>query len=304
MTVEPSDSATRERSRVAFVTCAALPGLDPDDHLAVVALAARGITVEPAVWDDPAVDWAGYDLAVLRSPWDYPGRHDEFVSWAAKVPHLANPADVVAWNTDKRYLRDLAAAGIPVVATEWVPPGEAWEPPRVGEYVVKPTVSAGSRDTGRYNLTDPAQRALAVGHVERLTGSGRTAMIQPYLVAVDTAGETAVLCTPGPDGRLGYSHGIRKGPMLDGPDPGEAGLYRAEDITVRTPSAAERELAERVLAVVPGGPDRLLYARVDVIPGPDGEPVLIELELTEPSLFLTYADGAAERLADAILARL
>ena len=304
MTVEPSDTATRERSRVAFVSCADLPDLDPDDRLAVAALAARGVTVEPAVWDDPAIDWAGYDLAVLRSPWDYPGRHAEFVAWTATVPRLANPADVVAWNTDKRYLSDLAAAGIPIVPTTWVPPGHGWEPPPAGEYVIKPTISAGSRDTGRYDLADPAQRALAAQHVERLTGGGRTAMVQPYLVAVDTAGETAVLCTPGPDGRLGYSHAIRKGPMLDGPDPGEAGLYRAEDIMARTPSAAERELAERVLAAVPGGPDRLLYARVDLIPGPGGEPVLIELELTEPSLFLAYADGAAERFADAVVARL
>jgi hypothetical protein len=304
MSPEPSDSATRERSRVALVTCAALPDLDPDDRLLAAALAARGVTAVPAVWDDPGVDWDAFDLAVLRSPWDYPGRHDDFVAWAAKVPRLANPADIVGWNTDKTYLRELAAAGIPVVPTAWVPPGTAWTAPTTGAYVVKPTISAGSRDTGRYDLGDRAQRVLALAHVIRLTAAGRTAMVQPYLSAVDTHGESAVLCIRDQAGELRYSHGIRKGPMLHGPDTGDDELYMAEEITARTPTPAELAVAQRVLAAVPGGTGRLLYARVDLIPGQDGEPVLIELELTEPSLFLAYAEGAADRLADAILARL
>jgi hypothetical protein len=301
---EPSDSATRKRFRVALVTCAALPGLDPEDRLLVTALAARGVTAVPAVWDDPGADWDAFDLAVLRSPWDYPGRHDDFVAWTAKVPRLANPADIVGWNTDKTYLRELAAAGIAVTPTAWVPPGTAWPPPTTGEYVVKPTISAGSRDTGRYDLGDEVQRALAHAHVTRLTAAGRTAMVQPYLSAVDTRGETAVVCIPDGSGDLSYSHGIRKGPMLHGADTGDDELYLAEEITARTPTPAELAVARQVLAAVPGGTDRLLYARVDLIPGPDGEPVLIELELTEPSLFLGYAEGAADRLAAAILARL
>jgi hypothetical protein len=304
MSPETSDSATREQSRVAFVTCAALPGIYSDDQLLADALAAHGVTVDATVWDDPAVDWAGYDLVVLRSPWDYQGRRDDFVAWAEKVPRLANPADVVAWNTDKTYLRELAAAGIVVAETAWLPPGTSWKPPSRGEYVVKPTISAGSRDTGRYDLADPAQRAAALAHATRLTDAGRTAMIQPYLTAVDTAGETAVLCTPDAEGKLRYSHGIRKGAMLDGPDTGSEVLFLEEKITPRTPSPAELAAAQRVLAAVPGGPDRLLYARVDLIPGADGEPVLLELELTEPSLFLTHAPGSAERLAAAVLARL
>jgi hypothetical protein len=119
---------------------------------------------------------------------------------------------------------------------------------------------------------------------------------------VDTAGETALLFIAGPDG-LAFSHAIRKEALLTGPDFGIDGLFRPEKITPRTPSAAERAVAERTLAGVPGGTGRLLYARVDLIPGPDGAPVLVELELTEPSLFLSHADGAAERLADAIAAR-
>lgn len=296
-------SAARASARVALVTCAELPELDADERLVLAPLAARGVLAEPVVWDAPGMDWSGYDLVVLRSPWDYVPRRDEFVAWASDVPALLNPADIVRWNTDKRYLADLAAAGLPVVPTTWVAPGDPWSPPAVGEYVVKPAVSAGSKDTGRYDLANDEHRRLAVAHVARLQAANRLVMVQPYLAAVDTVGETALIYLAGPDG-LVYSHAIRKGPMLTGPDLGVDGLYKEEKIEARTPTAAEMAVAERVLAAVPGGADRLLYARVDLIPGPDGTPLLVELELTEPSLFLGYANGAADRLADAIVSRL
>jgi hypothetical protein len=120
-------------------------------------------------------------------------------------------------------------------------------------------------------------------------------MVQPYLAGVDSYGETAALYIGG-----AYSHSVRKGPMLDGPDLGDVGLYKDEAITVRVPTPAELQVAERALAAVPGGSDRLLYARIDMIPGPAGDPVLVELELTEPSLFLATAPGAADRFAAAI----
>ena len=295
---------TRGKPRVALVTCTALPDLDPDDRLVLAPLAARGVAAEAVVWDDPAVDWSGYDLVVLRSPWDYALRRDEFVAWARTVPALVNPADVVAWNTDKRYLAELSAAGVPTVPTAWVEPGEEWVPPAgTGEYVIKPAVSAGSQDTGRYDLADPEHRELAVAHVRRLSAAGRVTMVQPYLAAVDTAGETALLFLAGPDG-LAFSHAIRKGPMLTGPDRGVAELYKEERIDARTATPEQLDTAEKTLAVVPGGTDRLLYARVDLIPGPDGAPVLVELELTEPSLFIGHADGASDRLAAAIATHL
>lgn len=291
---------TGSPTRVALVTSAAFPDLWDDDHPLRDALRDRGVKVDAVRWDDPAADWVVYDLVVVRSPWDYVARHEEFVAWARSVPRLANPAHVIAWNTDKRYLGDLAEAGVPTIPTVFVTPGETWTPEGDGDCVVKPAVSAGSQDTARYPL--PAQAEQAVAHVERLTAAGRTAMIQPYLSAVDTEGETAVLCIPDAGGELTFSHGIRKSAMLtaDGGrvDPG------SERITPRQPSIAELDLAVRVLAAVPGGTRDLLYARVDMIPGPDGAPMLIELELTEPSLFLRTAPGSADRLADAILARL
>ncbi|RAO61663.1 ATP-grasp domain-containing protein [Micromonospora saelicesensis] len=296
--------STRGKPRVALVTCSALADLDPDDRLVLAPLAARGVAVQSAVWDDPDVDWSSYDLVVLRSPWDYALRRDEFVSWAATVPMLVNPADVVRWNTDKRYLAELNAAGVPTVPTSWIEPGESWQlPAETGEYVLKPAVSAGSQDTGRYDLADPEHRDLAAAHVRRLFEAGRVTMVQPYLRAVDTEGETALLFLAGPEG-LAFSHAIRKGPMLSGPDLGPDGLYKAEEITARTARPEQLAVAERTLATVPGGTRQLLYARVDLIPGPDGEPVLVELELTEPSLFIGYADGAPDRLATAITTHL
>ncbi|MET8264624.1 hypothetical protein ABZU92_11575 [Micromonospora arida] len=296
--------STRGEPRVALVTCSDLADLDPDDRLVLTPLAARGVAVQSVVWDNPDVDWSSYDLVVLRSPWDYALRRDEFVSWAATVPTLVNPADVVRWNTDKRYLAELSAAGVPTVPTSWIEPGESWQlPAQTGEYVLKPAVSAGSQDTGRYDLADPEHRDLAAAHVRRLSEAGRVTMVQPYLRAVDTEGETALLFLAGPEG-LAFSHAIRKGPMLSGPDLGPDGLYKAEEITARTARPEQLAVAEQTLAAVPGGTRQLLYARVDLIPGPDGEPVLVELELTEPSLFLGYADGAPDRLATAITTHL
>lgn len=275
------------RPRVAVATCAELPALHHDDALLLPALDAVGIDAVPAVWDDPAVDWPAYDLVVVRSTWDYVPRREEYLAWARSVPRLANPAPVLSWNTDKRYLRQLEDAGVPVVPTTWVEPGDVYRPP-AGEHVVKPTVSANAADTARY-----PPGADSTEHVRRLLDAGRPVMVQPYLAAVDEAGETALVHLGG-----AFSHAARKAPVL------VPGLDDPEDveITAREPSAAERVVADAALAAVPFEP--LLYARVDVVPGPDGSPVLIELELAEPSLFLDTAPGAAERLADAVAARL
>ncbi|MEZ5115334.1 MAG: hypothetical protein R2737_03610 [Candidatus Nanopelagicales bacterium] len=289
------------RPLVGFATCAEVPDLEDDDRLPIPYLEAMGVDVEPAVWDDPEVDWTAYDLVVVRETWDYPRRRDAFLAWARSVPRLANPADVLAWNTDKTYLGDLAARGIPVVRSDFLAPGDQARVEsalaRPGEHVVKPSVGAGSVDALRCDLSDPAQAATARAHARRLLGEGRTVLVQPYLEDVDHHGETALLYV---DGR--FSHAIRKGPLLTGPHDLVEGLYKQEEIEARSPSPAERALADRVVAEVPGVAG-LLYARVDLLPGPDGTPQLLELELAEPSLFLGFSDGAPRRLAEAIAAR-
>jgi hypothetical protein len=208
------------------------------------------------------------------------------------VPRLLNPADVIEWNTDKRYLATVPRA----VSTTFVKPGDAWDPP-AGEYVVKPTVSAGSRDTARYR---PGEEASAREHVTALGATGRTAMVQPYLGAVDAHGETALLFFDGE-----YSHAIRKGQMLQ---PGQAPtgdlIYLEEQVSAREPDPAEHAAADEVLGSLPWPRESLLYARVDVIPDAAGDPRLVELELTEPSLFLSYSPGAPQRLAARVSARL
>lgn len=282
----------RRLPRVALATCRALPGGDEDADVLLAATGAAGLDADWRVWDDPAVDWDSYDLVVIRSTWDYVPRRDDFAAWAASVPRLANPADVVAWNTDKTYLRELAEAGLPVVPTAWLS-SSADEWPSWPDLVVKPTVSAGARDTARYG---PSEQDRAQDHAARLLSLGRAVMVQPYLAGVDTEGESTLVYVGGD-----YSHSLRKAAVLRPGDAAETDdLWRPEEITERKPAASEQTLAERTLAAVPGGAERLLYARVDLLPGPDGEPVVGELELAEPSLFLTKAPGSADRFAAAI----
>lgn len=285
---------------VALVTAAVARGLDDDLPLLSRALDERGIAHGVVDWDDPSVDWAAVGLAVVRSVWDHPQRRDELLAWAraaSDVTDLANPPDVLAWSGDKRYLADLARAGVPVVPTAFADPGEPMDWPDADEVVVKPAVSAGSIDTARHRRGD---RAAADAHVARLHADGRTAMAQPYLRAVEgERGETALVFLGG-----GLSHCVRKGPMLV---PGlrvVAGLFVEEDIRPARPTAAELEVARAALAAVPGGPDRVLYGRVDLVPGDDGGPVVLELELVEPSLFLAHERAAPGRLAEAISRRL
>jgi glutathione synthase/RimK-type ligase-like ATP-grasp enzyme len=274
------------RPRVALATFAGLPELYRDDRLALKPLADAGIDVSPTVWDDRSVDWSSYDLVVVRSTWDYTERREQFLDWAAGVPRLRNPVEVLTWNTDKRYLAGLAAAGVPVVPTTFVASGELYEPPAY-EHVVKPTVSAGARDTARFAAGQDSSP-----YARRLLEAGRTVMVQPYQAAVDEAGETAVLLFLGEP-----SHGARKAPVLVPELADPLGVA----ITAREPDDRQLAVARAALAAVPW-PAPLLYARVDVVPGQDGEPLLMELEVTEPSLFLGQADGAAERFAAAVRA--
>lgn len=283
---------------VLLATCAAYPDGDEDAPALLAALRDRGVDARVAVWTDPDVDWA-YGVVVLRSTWDYTLRREQFLDFAASVPVLHNPAGVVRWNSDKVYLQELELAGVAITPTVVAPPGVTPRFPDAGEFVVKPSVGAGSRGAGRF-----AGGALdaAAAHVGALHAAGRTVLVQPYLAGVDEVGETALMYV---DGR--FSHAVRKGPMLTADtvhDIAEtSGLFLDENITARTASAAELEVGGQVVDVLAdrfGG--ALLYARVDLLPGPDG-PVVIEVELTEPSLFLSYADAAAGRLADAIASR-
>lgn len=195
--------------RVALVTYDPRPQPSKDADLPVLVAALREAAEADAVfWDDGDVDWGGYDLAVIRSTWDYSWRADEFVAWArrcGKVTRLANPAEVVRWNTDKRYLGELAEAGVPVVPTRYLAPGDPVSLPEGQEYVVKPTSGAGARYAARY-APGPGQHKTAVRHLERMHAEGLTAMVQPYMRGIDAGGERALQffgrssCTPAVSG--------------------------------------------------------------------------------------------------------
>jgi len=289
--------------RVALVTARAARGLDEDMPPLTAALEAAGARSQIVDWDDDAADWARFDLVVPRSAWDYAERLPEFIAWAEQVARattLVNPLPVVRWNTDKHYLGELARAGAPVVPTRYVEPGEdaagmldellAADASR--ELVVKPAVGAGSRDARRHKRAD---RAEILAHIAPLLDAGRSVMLQPYLESVDTSGETALMYI---DGR--FSHAIRKGALLPAAGaPSTAGLFAPEEIVARRPGADELAAAERILRAAPF--ERLTYARVDLLRDPAGAPELLELELTEPSLFLAHAPGSAERFASALL---
>jgi hypothetical protein len=277
-------------------------GFEPDRGV-LPALEARGVRAQFAVWDDTSVPWDEFDLVVVRHPYDYARRRDAFLTWAeALAERVQNPAPVLRWNTDKRYLTELAEAGVPVVPTTFVAPTDP-APELEGEVVVKPSVSAGSRDTGRFG---PAAHGQALELVERIGRSGRAAMVQPYLEGVDSTGETALVFIAGE-----LSHVLRKRPVLrpdevapTADDQIGAALAMYDDQLVAPSQAgdAQRELAQNLIGWLRtrfGATP--LYARVDLVPGADGSPVLLELEVTEPALYLAFAPGSAERLAGAIL---
>jgi hypothetical protein len=281
--------------QVAFATCRQLPHLDADTRRLIAPLAARGVIATSAVWDDPAVDWAHFDLVVVRSCWDYAARRREFLEWAARVPRLANPASVLAWNTDKGYLSELALDGIAVVPTAWVRPGEGWSLPDRGAWVIKPAVSLASLDSGRYQLEEPDERRLAAEHVHRLHAYGRVVMMQPYQRSVDEEGETALVYLDGV-----FSHAMRKAAVLTGPDIGIDRRFQPQGgVSLRRhgPTPGELAAAERVLDALPWARSELLYARVDLIPGRDADPILMEVELTEPQLYFQDVPAAADRMA-------
>ncbi|MEO7262217.1 MAG: hypothetical protein ABI047_13335 [Jatrophihabitantaceae bacterium] len=278
-----------------------MPTGDGDDLPLLQALADLGIEASMVPWDQPGVDWADFDATVLRATWDYTLRREDFLAWAASVPRLHNPLPVITGNSDKGYLADLDAAGLPVVATRLAPPGTEPELPESGEFVLKPSVGAGSRGAGRFDAGQPGAQEAAREHVRALHAAGRTVLLQPYLSGVDTAGETALVFVDGV-----FSHAIRKGPLLE-PDArhrvdGPAHVPD-DNISPRQPSEAELAVAKRILAHATAGLDsELLYARIDLLPGSDG-PVLVELELIEPALYLAFSETAVGLLAAAISAR-
>lgn len=262
---------------VALVTNAGLPHGWIDDQPLVRALQERGLSCAFACWDDPSVQWATMGLAVLRSTWDYherPGAFLDWVDYAASVTTLVNDAATVRWNAHKGYLLELAATGVPVVPTTLVRRG-ASHPLGDGDWVVKPAVSIGAwRTTAHASQGDLDE--LVVTH---------DALVQPYLGAIEQ-GELSIVCVAGV-----AEHVIRKVPRR--------GDFRTQEqhgasVSVVPLSDPHRTIAAAALG---GAPSTPAFARVDVVPV-DGELLVMELELIEPTLWLEDVPATADRLAD------
>jgi hypothetical protein len=263
--------------RIVLAGCRALVEGDGDDAGLVGALRSRGLHARWLAWDDPVTERA--DVVVLRATWDYIDRLDEFLAWTRRVPNLLNAPDVVAWNTDKHYLADLAAAGVPTVPSQFFAPGESLILDG-DEVVVKPAVGAGS--VGAQRFTDPD---AAREHAATLQHAGRTVLVQPYDPRI-TDGETAMVFLSGEQ-----SHAFTKGPIL--PPPGhrpefdDSGTYAEESLCSAEPDFELWDVGHAALAAAAAhlgiAVSEFLYARVDVIGG-RRDPRLLELELVEPSL--------------------
>lgn len=282
--------------RVALVSCGGLPRPDADLPVLVRAFAAQGVRAEIVQWEDASVAWDSFDAALVRSTWNYVANFRAFRSWidaAARATRLLNPRDALLWNLHKRYLVELAAAGIEVVPTELVLHGvdPDWDAlfARYGDLVVKPAVSAGSFATIRVQAGDAAS-----ARIHRAAHRERDLLVQPLLASVVAHGESNLVHFGGR-----FSHAVHKGARWDGQDEQSRGLI--------DPASDELDLARRVLARVDShfrcalGHGALAYARVDMARDADGRPLLMELEIVEPSLFLDRAPDRAPMLVDAVL---
>ncbi|MCG5433577.1 hypothetical protein LV457_14955 [Mycobacterium sp. MYCO198283] len=271
--------------RIVLAGCPQLVSGDGDDAGLVPALRHRGLHARWLSWDDP--DTTAADLVILRATWDYIDRLDEFTAWANSVPALLNPAPVVTWNTDKRYLLDLAAAGVPTIPTAVFGPDDALRFEAPGEVVVKPAVGAGS--VGARRLTD---QGAAAAHAAALQQQGRAVVVQPYDARVDSDGETALVFLGGE-----ASHAFGKAAILPpggaAPDVDPSGTFAAESLSAAEPDFAAWDVGHAALQAAADhlgiAVTDLLYARVDVIGGAADVRVL-ELELVEPSLGWSQLD--------------
>lgn len=277
--------------RLNIATCRPLPEPDVDEDLLLAALNAAGVDARMAPWHEPEV-WESPVSTVIRSTWDYIHDLPSFAEWiartAAKAP-IWNPAQIIFDNLHKRYLLDLEARGVPVTPTTLLERGSevnlaticaarGWR-----DIVIKPAVGAGSFETHRVR----GASAEATQILTRLLDK-RDVLIQPFLRAVEDHGERALVWIDGE-----FTHAVRKSPRFSGHD---------EQVSEALPiSIAERRVGEAALAPIM---QDLLYARVDVTPGEDGTPLVMELELVEPSLFLKQHPPALDRLVRGIIRRL
>jgi len=277
---------------VALATSRVLPEPDDDEAPTLAALRAAGLRTEALAWDDPEADFSAARMTVLRATWNYPDDPERFLAWVertAAVTELWNPLASIRWNLHKGYLLELEHAGVPVVPTCLVRRGEATALAEIleargwSDVVIKPAVSNASRLTVR---SGPEAMETGEAHLRGLATRGDV-LVQPYMTSVEGYGERSLVWI---DGEI--THAVRKFPRL---------VRQHEAVTGPLPvSPAEAEVARAALAVAEAAGAPLLYARIDLAPGPDGAPRVMELELIEPSLFFVFSPAALDRFVRAV----
>ena len=297
--------------RVAFVTTTDAEAIEDDVDLPLEldAFSDAGVELELAPWEDESIDWTSFDLVVMRTPWNYVEHLDAFRSWLRGLDpsvRMHNPVEVIAWNLDKRYLRELAGRGVPIVPTAYIESAGQYRAAltTIGtrEVVVKPSISAGSRMTGRFLRDDPAAEDLA----RRILDEGLTVMVQPFASPVDTDGELGTVLFDGV-----ISHSFRKGPLLAEGGGLRGGVYREEITSARPSQDVLTVVGQAARAATDharsegwiGTHEELLYARIDIVTMDDGSPAVLEAELFEPCFFLPTDSSAVDRFVAAVLDR-
>ena len=286
--------------RVAYLTgrsyrrtqlaAGAVPQLEVKSRdLIVAAGAEQAITFDTVFWDEPDLPSRDFDLALIRTCWDYHERPEQFVGTLEAHERaglrVLNAPSVVKWNARKTYLKELGPSAIPTVWVEKADArsvADAFDALDAAEIVVKPQVGAGSRDTVRLKRN-------AWSEADLIDGPKSAAMIQPFLRAIETEGERSLFWFGGL-----YSHAIRKVPARGD---WRANIPGETQFVAETPSQDAMDAAESARA---RAPKDLLYVRIDLVLGDDDHWRVIEIEAIEPYLFLDFAPEGARVFVDAI----
>lgn len=267
-----------------------------EDMYIVEALEKMGIHAIRRGWDDPQFDWLSTQAVIIRTTWNYAQHFPQFRTWLAHVAaqcQLFNPLDVIRWNIEKSYLRDLENRGVHAVTTvyasrdeklETVMDGHGWE-----EVVIKPVVSADAAHTYRIHRKDVAQYQVIWQKLQQ----EREMMIQPFQRQIAEKGEVSCIVIGNH-----FSHAVRKIP--------KNGDFRVQDshggsVVTYQPDADEMAFAEQAIAASPWP---TLYARADFVRDNEGRLAIMELELIEPELFFRFRPQAATELAEAVQQKL
>lgn len=299
------------KPKVTLVTSSAMPNLYHGEEGLLDALAERGCDPQIKVWNDPDVDWNEAGMVIVRSVSDYPLQRDTFLEWTKKVPRILNHPDILEWNTHKTYLRSLAKRGLPTIPTTWLEPEQNLSKhqihtrfPASGEFIVKPAVSSGVRDIGRYTTLSTPQRQAAIAQVQQLLGEGRAVMVQRYLEEIDTNGEISLVFFNGL-----VSHAVVKRAQLHPASVTDPSMHEA----VVTAQAADsvawqwgQEIRRNLHAYVKeriGRDEQFLFNRVDLVPDGKGSFLVMEVSLVDADLYLGATPEALGNFADAISVR-